>query len=169
MKTFHSLRNIIDESNYLFLPLLPFSFRIFMHPLGHNNITITTHSDVKKILMYNTNDQISDSLFSFLYRRAPVAQSVAMRAVNPGVVSLNPNILSDVWQKSLWQATFVFHQWANSLCGKAASSLERMLCGVLVWENQETIIRRWTGRDMTEKLLTTTFNPNQSIIRSSIK
>ena len=26
----------------------------------------------------------------------------------------------------------------NSLCGKAASCLESMLCGVLVWENQET-------------------------------
>ena len=26
----------------------------------------------------------------------------------------------------------------NSLCGKAASCLEGMLCGVLVWENQET-------------------------------
>ena len=47
--------------------------------------------------------------------RAPVAQSVATRAVNPGVVSSNPssvNILSDVWQKSLWPASFDFHQWA---------------------------------------------------------
>ena len=26
----------------------------------------------------------------------------------------------------------------NSICGKAASYLEIMLCGVLVWENQET-------------------------------
>ena len=26
----------------------------------------------------------------------------------------------------------------NSLCGKAAICLESMLCGVLVWENQET-------------------------------
>ena len=34
--------------------------------------------------------------------------------------------------------TFVFHQWANSLCGKAASCLESISCWVLVWENQET-------------------------------
>ena len=69
--------------------------------------------------------------------RAPVA----MWAVNQGVVRSNPssaNIIYDVWQKSLWQASFVFHHRANSLCGKAASCLESMLCGVLVWENQET-------------------------------
>ena len=74
--------------------------------------------------------------------RAPVTQSAATRAVNLGVVSSNPsspNILSEVWQKSLWQASFVFHQWSNSLCGKAASCLESMLCGGLVWANQEKI------------------------------
>ena len=41
------------------------------------------------------NDEIS---FSFHFGRAPVAQSVATRAVNPWVVSLNPcsaNFLSD--------------------------------------------------------------------------
>ena len=73
--------------------------------------------------------------------RTPVAQSVATPAVNPGVMSSNPssaNILSDVWQKSLWHASCVYPQWANSLCGKAASCLESMLHGVLVWENQET-------------------------------
>ena len=72
---------------------------------------------------------------------APGAQSVATWAVNAEVVSSNPslaNILSDFWQKWLWQASFVFHQWASSPCGKAASCLESMLCGVLVWENQET-------------------------------
>ena len=44
-------------------------------------------------------------------RRAEEAQSVTTRAVNPGVVSSDPssvNILSDFWQKSLWQAPFVF-------------------------------------------------------------
>ena len=46
-----------------------------------------------------------------------------------------------VWQKSLWQALCVIHQWANSLCGKAASCLESMLCQVLVWESQKT----WVG------------------------
>ena len=62
---------------------------------------------------------------------------VATRAVNPGVVSSNhssANILSDVWQKSLWHVSFVFHLWVNSLCGKAASCLECILYGVLVWE-----------------------------------
>ena len=56
------------------------------------------------------------------------------------------NILSAVWQKSLRQASFVFHQWTNSLHGKAASCLESVLCRVLVWENQDMML-----------------NPNQSI------
>ena len=50
--------------------------------------------------------------------RGPVAQSVAMRAVNPWFVSSNPssaNILFEVRQKSLWQASFVFHQWDKSM------------------------------------------------------
>ena len=67
--------------------------------------------------------------------------SVLTRAVNPGVESSNPssaNILYDVWQKSLWQASFVFHQLPISLCGKAACCLEGMLYEVLVWESQET-------------------------------
>ena len=70
--------------------------------------------------------------------QAPVAQSVANLAVNPGVVSLNPssaNNLPNVWQKSLWQGSFVYHQWPNSLTVKR---LERMLYVVLVWECQET-------------------------------
>ena len=61
--------------------------------------------------------------------------------VNPGVVRSNPksaNVHSDVWHKSLCQASFVFHQWAYSLSGKAASCLESMLCGLLVWESSET-------------------------------
>ena len=29
-------------------------------------------------------------------------------------------------------------QWANSLLGKAARCLESLLCGVLVWESQES-------------------------------
>ena len=69
-------------------------------------------------------------------RQAPVAQLVALRGVNSGVESSNhssANILSDVWQKSLWQASFFYHQWANILCGKVASCLERLLCGLLVW------------------------------------
>ena len=75
-----------------------------------------------------------------LLGRAPVAQSAATRAVNPGVMRSNPssaNILSDVWQKSLWHSSFT-NGLFNSLCRKAASCLERMLCGVLLWENQET-------------------------------
>ena len=96
--------------------------------------------------------------------RAPVAQSVLTRAVNPGIASSNPSlaiILSDDWQKSMRQASFVFHQWANSLCGKAASCLESMLCGVLVWEKPGNIMSRWTGwRDMTEIFLKTALKPN---------
>ena len=39
--------------------------------------------------------------------------------------------------------------------------LGSLLCGVLVWENQE--MHRWTGcRDITKKLLKTELNPNQS-------
>ena len=30
--------------------------------------------------------------------------------------------------------SFIFHKWVNSLYGEAASCLEMMLCGVLVWE-----------------------------------
>ena len=73
--------------------------------------------------------------------RVSVAQSVATRAVNAGVVSSNPSmakILSDIWQKLPWQASFAFHQLANSLCGNAASCLESMLWGGLVWESHET-------------------------------
>ena len=85
---------------------------------------------------------------------------VATWADNPGAVSSNPsfaNILSDVWQKSLWPASFVFHQWANR-CGKAASCLESMLCGSLV-EKAWKQINRWTGHhNMTEKLLKTPIN-----------
>ena len=58
---------------------------------------------------------------------APVAHSEATRAVNPGVVSSNPSSaksISDIRQKSLWRASFVFHQWAYSLCEKAASWFE---------------------------------------------
>ena len=52
--------------------------------------------------------------------QAPIAHSVAMGVVIPGVVSSNPslaNILSDVWQKKIQQASFIFHQLADSLCG----------------------------------------------------
>ena len=62
---------------------------------------------------------------------SPVAQSVATRDVNQEVVSSNPssaNSLSDVCQESMWQASFVFQQWAKSICDKAASCLESMLC-----------------------------------------
>ena len=72
--------------------------------------------------------------------------SVLTRAVNPGVVSSNPssaNILHDVWQWSLWQASFVFHQWPISLCGKAACCLEGML---MYWcEKAKKHMSRWTG------------------------
>ena len=67
----------------------------------------------------------------------PVAQTVAMQAVNQGVLSSNPgsaNFLSDVWQMSMRHASFVFHVYQ----GKAASCLGKLLCVVLVWENQET-------------------------------
>ena len=90
---------------------------------------------------------------------ATVAQSVATQSVNAGVVSSNPssaNILSNVW---LWHASHVFHQWANKLCEKAATGFESMLCGVMVWESRS---------DMTEKLLKTEWNVNQSSLDGGV-
>ena len=48
------------------------------------------------------------------------------------------NTLFNILQKSMWQASFFYHQLANSLCGKAASCLESLLCGLLVWESHKT-------------------------------
>ena len=77
------------------------------------------------------------------------------------VVSSNRSfayILSDVWQKSLWQASFVFHQWTNSLCEKATSCLKRLLCLVQVWDSQEThgkvIWSPWYDRKLFKMALT---------------
>ena len=47
----------------------------------------------------------------------PLVRSVATWAITPGVVSSNPcsaNIISDVKQKSLRQALFLFHHWDYS-------------------------------------------------------
>ena len=75
----------------------------------------------------------------------------------PRVVRLNPssaNIISDVWQKSLWRASFVFHQWVIIICGKAVAW---KVCCVEYWcEKTRKHISKWTGRrDMTETLLKT--------------
>ena len=70
---------------------------------------------------------------------------------DPGSVS----ILSDVWQKSMWP------EWATSLSGKAASCLEILMSGVLVWKKRETH-EWWTGRrDMIETLFKTALIPNK--------
>ena len=68
--------------------------------------------------------------------QAPIAQSVALRAVNvnPWVASLINSSAKNLSYP--WQRSFVFHQWANSR--RAASCLEKMLCWILVWESQET-------------------------------
>ena len=76
----------------------------------------------------------SDGFFPFDESRAPVAQSVATWAVNPGVVSSNPgsaNFLSDD-DRSLCDMRHLSTINGLSLCGKAASCLGRLLCGVLV-------------------------------------
>ena len=65
----------------------------------------TGHRDMTDMLKTALNPNISIYICP-----APVAQSVATRAVNSGIVSLNPssaNILSNDWQKSLWQASFL--------------------------------------------------------------
>ena len=108
-------------------------------------------------------------LNKFFFLRAPVAQSVVTGVVNPGVVGSNPSsasIFSDIWQKSLRH--FIFHKWANSLCGKAASCLKSMLCEVTGVSKTRKHMSRWTGRcDMTENVLITVVNPNQSIKKKS--
>ena len=49
-----------------------------------------------------------------------------------------------------------------SLCGKATSCLGRLLCGVRC-EKTRKCMSRWTSRrDITENLLKTALNPNQS-------
>ena len=120
---------------------------------------------------------------NFSFCRPPVAQLVTMQAVNPGVVSSNlssANIFSDDWQKSLWQASFVFHQWANSLCGKAGGCLVSMLCQLLekyvVWctgLRKPGNMSRWTCRcDMTEffwKQQYTSINPSNIVCCRCIK
>ena len=62
------------------------------------------------------------------------------------------NILSDFHQKWIQQISFVFHKWAiySSLYGKAASCLERLSCGELVWDSQKSCIN--------------VLNPNQSYV-----
>ena len=77
----------------------------------------------------------------FACRRAPEAQSITSMAVNPGVVSSNPSFGQHSFRrltKVIVTSVFRLHQWANSLCGKAASCFERLLCGLLVYERQET-------------------------------
>ena len=104
-------------------------------------------------------------MFTSDVRRAPVALSVVTRAVNQEVVSSNPssaNIIFDVWQKSLWQASFVFHQWAYSICGKRSQLIGKNV----VWSTgvrKPRNICECGRRDMTEQLLRTALNPNQSI------
>ena len=70
----------------------------------------------------------------YSYCRCPLAQSVATWAVN--LEAFNPSsayILSDFWQKSTRHAKLLFYRWDNSLWGKEARCLER-----LMWESQET-------------------------------
>ena len=69
-------------------------------------------------------------------------------------------------QKSLRQDSFLCHccllfrQW---LCAKAASGLERILCGVLVKKLQESMDRFTGRRVITEILLKSALNAIQSI------
>ena len=42
------------------------------------------------------------------------------------------------WRFTKFNASFVTHQWAYSLCGRAASCFLRLLCGVLESERQYT-------------------------------
>ena len=47
----------------------------------------------------------------FWSSKAPVAQQVTKHSVNPWIVGSNPSsaiILCNIWQKSMWQAPFVF-------------------------------------------------------------
>ena len=84
------------------------------------------------VRFYHTNSgKVISTSFSF----SPVNQSVATRAVNQAVVSSKSKLDQHCFP-SMRQASFIFHQWVNSLFGKEASCLERMLCGLLVWESQ---------------------------------
>ena len=72
-----------------------------------------------------------------LASRAPVAQSVATRAVKPGIrIPARPTFFPTI-DKSQCDMRHSSSIDGLSLCGKAASCLGRSLCGVLVWENQE--------------------------------
>ena len=93
---------------------------------------ITFSNNIMQYPLMGINSGLYHGL-SRCYSRALVVQSVATQAVNPGVVSSNPSSF-----RRLRNVT-AFHQWANSLCGKAASCLESMLCGVLVWKSQEEL------------------------------
>ena len=107
--------------------------------------------------------------------RAPVTQSVAIRAVNARVVSSNPssaNIILDVWQKSLWQASFVFHSsFTNGLTVYVEKQpVAWKECCVEYWcEKASKHMSRGTGlRVITENVLKTALNFNQSINQSTM-
>ena len=75
------------------------------------------------------------------------------------------NILSDVWQKSLWQASF-FNNGLTVFVEKQPVAW-RVCCEEYWCEKTRTHMSRWTGcRDMTEELLNTGLNPNHSITQS---
>ena len=86
--------------------------------------------------------------------RATVAQSEATRVVNLCDVSSNlssASNLPDVWQKSLWQGSFVFHQWTNSLCGKQPVAWKE--CCVEYWCEKARKHMSTGHRHMTEFFL----------------
>ena len=119
---------------------------------------------------YFFNKSVYMNIFLFMFvppclnqSRAPIARSVATKAVNPGVASSNPgsaNIISAIWQKSMQLASFVFHQWALVYVEKQPVPWKE--CCVLYWcEKSRKHISKWTGcRDMTEKLLRKALNIN---------
>ena len=76
--------------------------------------------------------------------------------------------LSDVWQKSLLHALFVFHQLSNRLCEKAASCLESMLCGVLVREVGELAAVIWVKKSGKWRWTPSNQSINQSINKSML-
>ena len=98
-----------------------------------------------------------------VYSRAPGAQSVATRAVNPEVVSSNPssaNILSVVWQKAIVTSAFIFLQWANSLCGKNIVRITGVRKPGNTWVDELASVI-WLNN------CSTALNPNQSNLTNS--
>ena len=100
--------------------------------IGQNNSMSCTYwscikDDILGLAILGLISLLLNLVISSIHRsgnRALIAQLVATRAVNQGVVSPNPssaNTLSDLWQISLWQASFVFHKWLYKVIFKEVS------------------------------------------------